>query len=81
MNSEILPTVGDYYRHYKGNLYKIIATGFDSETTDPVVIYQGQYDDSQFGVKPIWVRPLAEWTQNVEFDGQTITRFTKVKSS
>lgn len=33
-------TVGKIYRHYKGNIYKIIALGKHSETLEDMVVYQ-----------------------------------------
>lgn len=41
---------GSTYRHFKGNLYKILHIGYDSETLKKVVIYQSLSDYK------IWVR-------------------------
>lgn len=45
-----LPQVGDVYNHFKGNKIYIVALGFDTETTEPVIVYN--HDNT------IWVRPL-----------------------
>lgn len=49
------------YRHYKGNLYKVLSIAKHSESLELLVIYQAQYDDNQ-----IWARPLKMFLDNVE---------------
>lgn len=65
--------IGGLYRHYKGNIYKVIAIAKHSETLEPMVVYEAQYDDKQ-----IWVRPLNMWNEIVKFNGKNVTRFTKI---
>ena len=43
---------GEIYRHFKGNLYQIVAIAKDSETQQAVVVYQALY-----GEMGIWTRP------------------------
>lgn len=42
---------GQVYRHYKGNLYQVIAIATHTETEEKYVVYQGLTQE-------IWVRPL-----------------------
>lgn len=63
------------YRHFKGKIYQILYFGFDSETLEKVVIYQGQYDSPQFGTKPIFVRPYKQFFDFVQADGFIKPRF------
>ena len=35
-------TVGKFYKHYKGNLYKIIALGKHSENLEEMIVYQSK---------------------------------------
>ena len=64
------------YRHFKGNLYRLVAIGHHSETLEPVVIYQALY-----GERGYWVRPLSMWSECVTRDGQTLPRFSYVGES
>ena len=50
--------VGQTYRHFKGNIYKVLLLAKDSESTEDVVVYG---HDSQN-----WVRPLSEFVSEVE---------------
>lgn len=49
------------YQHYKGKNYKILHVGYDTDTTQEVVIYQSLYINSEFGENAIWVRKKAEF--------------------
>lgn len=67
--------IGGIYEHYKGKQYKVIALGRDSNTLEDVVIYEGQYDSEEFGTRPIWVRPVAEFIEQVVVGGVEQPRF------
>ena len=58
---------GKTYRHYKGNLYKIIALAKHSETNEDMIVYQNVEKGD------IWVRPKSMWNETVK-DG--VLRFT-----
>ena len=62
------------YRHFKGNMYRLLHIARHSETLEPMVVYQALY-----GEGGIWVRPAEMWTETVERDGQTFSRFTYVE--
>lgn len=51
-------TAGQKYRHFKGNLYEIIAVGTDTDTNESVVVYKGE--DGK-----IWVRPQIQFEDMV----------------
>ena len=58
------------YRHFKGNLYRLLYVAKHSETLEPMVVYQALY-----GEQGIWVRPAAMWTEQVDRDGYSGPRF------
>jgi hypothetical protein len=67
--------VGQRYKHWKGNVYTVIALARNSDTLDEEVIYQGEYSDSEFGENPVWTRSLAEFVERVEVEGRVTPRF------
>ena len=53
----------EIYRHFKGNLYKVICIAKDSETLEDMVVYQGLY-----GNYDIYVRPLDNFESKVDIN-------------
>jgi hypothetical protein len=66
-------TVGARYMHYKQLSYKVLAVALCEEDNEPCVVYQAEY-----GNKITWVRPVTSWNEDVEVDGKTTKRFTKL---
>ena len=62
------------YRHYKGNLYKVMMTARHSETEEWMVVYKALYGEEGF-----WVRPYEMFIGKVEVDGQMVARFEKIE--
>ena len=62
------------YRHFKGNLYEVIASAKHSETLEELVVYRALY-----GEHGVWVRPVSMWNETVERDGKTYQRFTYIE--
>ena len=58
------------YRHFKGNLYRLLYVAKHSETLEPMVVYQALY-----GEQGIWVRPAHMWNEQVERPDYTGPRF------
>lgn len=73
--------VGEYYKHYKGNYYQVLAIARHSETLEELVIYQGQYTHEEFGDKPVWARPVDLFIEMVEKEGKTFPRFEYIGPS
>lgn len=65
--------MGQYYKHFKGNIYKVIHIAKHSETLEDMVVYQAMY-----GEKGIWVRPKAMFDEVIERDGKTFRRFKEI---
>ena len=61
------------YRHFKGNLYRLLYGAKHSETLEPMVVYQALY-----GAMGIWVRPAAMWNEWVDRDDYHGPRFYSV---
>lgn len=59
------------YRHYKGQLYQLLAVAKHSETQEVLAVYQCLYGEYQ-----VWVRPLQMFLERVELEnGLSIPRF------
>ena len=73
------PKVGDFYCHYRNQkMYQLLHIGYIQETLEPCVIYQAQYDTEDLGEKPIFVRPLKEFCEEVEVEERMVLRFQKI---
>lgn len=69
--TQLLPGI---YRHYKGNEYQVYEIATHSESEEALVIYRPLY-----GEKALWARPLAMWSEKVEWQGETLPRFEYVR--
>ena len=66
-------TMHQYYKHFKGNIYKVLYIAKHSETLEDYVVYQAMY-----GEHGIWVRPKAMFEETITRDGQTFRRFSPI---
>lgn len=66
------------YKHYKGNLYKVIDIVRHSETLEEMVLYKPLYVSKDFP-NQMWVRPIEMFLEKVEINGKKIPRFEFVK--
>lgn len=64
------------YRHYKGNLYRVLGLARHSETMEEHVVYQALYAE-----RGIWIRPAAMFAETVEVGGETVPRFAFIEAA
>ena len=64
-------SIGKKYRHFKGNLYKIIGFAKHSETCEDMIVYKALKNDSTS------VRPARMWNEVVDDKGTL--RFTLIE--
>jgi hypothetical protein len=65
-------TVGARYMHYKQQSYRVLALALREEDNEPCVVYQAEY-----GNHITFIRPVANWIEEVEVGGKAVQRFTK----
>ncbi len=71
--------IGKFYKHYKGNFYKVIAIARYSEDPKQLfVVYQALYNAPEFGMNSVWVRPYEMFAENVVIDGIEQERFQEI---
>ncbi|HJB92121.1 MAG TPA: DUF1653 domain-containing protein [Candidatus Eisenbergiella merdigallinarum] len=72
-----IPGQGEIYRHFKGNLYRIVTLAQHAETGEQLVVYQGLYGDY-----PVYARPLSLFLGEVDrekySEAQDRYRFTLI---
>ena len=68
------PKAGEVYKHYKGDLYKVVDLALHSNDEEWMVVYEPLYECE---VK-LFTRPLREWSEEVEWEGKKIKRFEKM---
>lgn len=61
------PNPGEFWQHFKGGIYRIVALATVEATKDRVVVYTGG--------SGTWTRPLSEFLGNVSRDGYEGPRF------
>jgi hypothetical protein len=68
------PKAGEVYKHYKGDSYRVVGLSLHSDETW-LVVYEPLYEGA---VSKLFTRPVIEWREVVEWQGQKVERFAKV---
>jgi cyclomaltodextrinase len=72
--------IGKKYIHYKNKKkYLVLNFAIHTETGEEMVVYEGQYDDPEFGHNPIWVRPRKMFEEAVETESGNVHRFELIE--
>ena len=66
---------GQYFRHFKGNVYRVLHVAKHSETLEDMVVYQAMY-----GTRGIWVRPRTMFEEVIERNGKSLKRFSPISA-
>lgn len=62
------------YRHYKGDLYEVIACGEHADTNMPMIAYRKANE-----LNPVsWFHDADDFFAEVEWEGKKVKRFTPV---
>ncbi|MBC7764158.1 DUF1653 domain-containing protein [Microbacteriaceae bacterium] len=69
-------TIGGVYAHYKNpsKTYEVQLLSFAEADETLQVVYRALY-----GKRLSFVRPLVSWSENVEYDGQSVKRFRRIE--
>lgn len=62
-----------YFRHFKGNFYRMWHIALDSETMERKVVYQALYGEHSY-----WCRPEKMFFEIIERNGKRIPRFKEI---
>ena len=65
----------EYYRHFKGNVYRVLHIARHSEILEEMVVYQAMY-----GGRGVWVRPKGMFDEVIERDGKSFRRFSPISA-
>lgn len=70
------PNIGEQYRHYKGDHYEVALLALHSNDQEWMVVYKPLYENPD---APYFTRPLHEWSERVEWEGNFVKRFTRIE--
>lgn len=76
MLKDVHPLRDRYFRHFKGNEYRLYQKAKDSETQSRMIVYQALY-----GKKGFWVRPEKMFFERIIRDGQEFPRFAEIEKT
>lgn len=77
MSKGTIPQKGEVYRHYKGDNYEIVGLAIHSNDDVWMVVYKPLYEHADAG---LFTRPLSEWYEDVEWEGEVRQRFSLIST-
>lgn len=73
---EQVPKKDEVYIHYKGDRYKVHGLALHSNDDIWMVVYKPMYPDA---IAELFTRPLSEWNEDMEWQGNIVKRFSFVQ--
>lgn len=61
------------FQHFRGGMYRMERTAFDSEIRQRMVVYQALYGEQAY-----WVRPEKMFFEKITRNGKTFSRFLEI---
>lgn len=68
------------YKHYKGGYYKVVGIAKHENTEEEMVVYRSISRGIEMGEGPLWVRPIAQFSEEVTYKDKKVARFTYVSA-
>lgn len=68
------PKESEVYKHYKGDLYRVLHIALHSNDGEWMVVYEPLYENPD---AKYFTRPLREWGEEVMYEGKKVVRFLK----
>ena len=66
-----------YYRHFRNQkIYRFVAYATIEATGEEAVVYQAMYGDRRY-----WIRPKANFFEEVLYEGKMVPRFQLVETA
>ena len=78
MKQQLKPGV---YKHYKGGFYKILGVARHENTDEELAVYRELSRGLETGEGPLFVRPVDQFFEEVEYRGKTTLRFQYVSAT
>jgi len=74
-NNPVCKVVGECFKYYKGNVYKVVgvALNVEQDIPTPNLLYQRFEDQKLFG--PVWSQSYASFMKLVFIEGELIPRY------
>jgi len=73
--------IGGVYKHFKGDYYRVLVVGLDSESLQKFVVYESLYYNPEKETR-VWIRSLVDFMGQKELEnGTKIDRFEFVSES
>lgn len=72
------PLKAGIYKHYKGGFYRLLGVARHETNHEEYVVYCEISRGLETGEGPLWIRPIHEFYEQVEFRGRTVSRFQYV---